>query len=146
MAKEIERKFLVTDDSYLKLATTSSHIIQGYISRRKEGTVRIRIRDDRAFLTIKGVTTGISRDEWEYEIPVCDAKAMLRATCEGTIIEKTRYIVPVEGFTWEVDCFESPKQFTIAEVELTDPTTNPPLPSFIGEDVSGNPAYYNSNL
>lgn len=146
MAKEIERKFLVTDDSYLKLATTSSHIIQGYITRRKEGTVRIRIRDDRAFLTIKGVTTGISRDEWEYEIPVCDAKAMLRATCEGTIIEKTRYIVPVEGFTWEVDCFESPKQFTIAEVELTDPTTNPPRPSFIGEEVSGNPAYYNSNL
>lgn len=146
MAKEIERKFLVTDDSYLQLASSSHHIIQGYISRRPEGTVRIRIRDDRAFLTIKGVTLGITRDEWEYEIPVADAYAMLRNTCEGTIIEKKRYIVDFKGFKWEIDCFDSPRKFTIAEVELSEQSITPPLPSFIGEEVSGNPAYYNSNL
>lgn len=146
MAKEIERKFLVTDDSYLRLAVASHHIIQGYVSRRPEGTVRIRIRDDRAFLTIKGLTNGISRDEWEYEIPVEDARSMLETVCEGNIVEKIRHIVPYGGLTWEVDKFVRPKQLVVAEVELPDQSIHPATPPFVGEEVSGNPAYYNSNL
>lgn len=147
MAKEIERKFLVIDDSYKSLATTAHHIIQGYVSRRKEATVRVRIRDDRSFLTIKGTTDGISRDEWEFEIPTTDAREMLRSVCEGNIIEKTRYIVPFNGMTWEIDQFINPVTLTIAEIELpSEDVSISPLPPFIGEEVSGNPAFYNSNL
>lgn len=146
MAKEIERKFLVTDDSYKQLASASHHIIQGYICRRIEGTVRIRLRDGHAFLTVKGKTDGITREEWEYEIPAADARAMLRHACQGNIVEKTRYLVPFGGLTWEVDCFISPCRMTVAEVELPSADFIPPLPPFIGKEVSGNPAYYNSNL
>ncbi len=146
MAKEIERKFLVTDDSYQSLATCSHHILQGYVSRRPEGTVRVRIRDDKAFLTIKGLTKGISRDEWEYEIPVSDAYDMLQRVCEGNIVEKVRCLVPYDGLVWEVDRFIRPRPFVIAEVELPDLSTRPSLPPFVGKDVSGDPAYYNSNL
>lgn len=146
MAKEIERKYLVTDDSYKRLAVASHHITQGYISRRKEGTVRIRLRDGRAFLTVKGVTDGITRNEWEYEIPADDAREMLSHVCQGNIVEKTRYLIPYEGLTWEVDSFTSPRLMTVAEVELPSPDFIPALPSFIGKEVSGDPAYYNSNL
>jgi adenylate cyclase len=147
MAKEIERKYLVINESYKEMAVKSVRIIQGYISRRKEATVRVRIKGDSAFLTVKGVTEGISRNEWEYEIPVDDATEMLRTACEGKVIDKVRYIVPCEGFTWEVDQFNGQlSPLTIAEVELPSADTNPVLPDFVGEDVSGNPAYYNSNL
>lgn len=147
MAKEIERKFIVTDDTYKQLATASRHITQGYISRRKEGTVRVRLLDDRAFLTVKGITEGITRNEWEYEISPDDAREMLRTTCEGNIVEKTRYIVPFGGLTWEVDNFTSPRPMTVAEVELPSECTQiTQLPPFVGEEVSGNPAYYNSSL
>jgi adenylate cyclase len=147
MAKEIERKYLVINESYKEMAVKSVRIIQGYISRRKEATVRVRIKGDSAFLTVKGVTEGILRNEWEYEIPVDDATEMLRTACEGKVIDKVRYIVPFEGFTWEVDQFNGQlSPLTIAEVELPSADTNPVLPDFVGEDVSGNPAYYNSNL
>lgn len=146
MAKEIERKFLVTDNSYKAMAVKSVHIIQGYLSRSREATVRVRIKDDHAFLTIKGITEGISRNEWEYEIPMADAREML-ANCEGTVIDKMRYIVPFEGFTWEVDEFGGKlAPLCIAEVELPSADASPILPPFVGADVSGNPAYYNSNL
>lgn len=146
MAKEIERKYLVTEDSYKQLATATLHIIQGYISRRKEGTVRVRISDNRAFLTIKGVTDGITREEWEYESPQADAREMLRTACEGNIIEKIRYLVPFGGLTWEVDQFFRPTPMTVAEVELPSPHVTPLLPPFVGKEVSGDPAYYNSNM
>jgi len=155
MAKEIERKYLVTDNSYKTMATSRYRIIQGYISRRKEGTVRIRVRDDRAFITVKGINDGISRDEWEYEIPLADAREMLATVCDGKIIDKTRYNVPFGGLNWEIDEFHgiadpmSPSpagDLTIAEVELPSVGSMPVLPPFIGQEVSGNPAYYNSAL
>lgn len=154
MAKEIERKYLVTDHSYRELATSVSRIIQGYISRRKEGTVRVRLRDDKAFLTIKGITDGISRDEWEYEIPSADARAMLAGVCEGKVIDKTRYLVPVDGLIWEVDEFhgianplgDPTEELTLAEVELPSADTDVKLPPFVGKEVSDNPAYFNSAL
>lgn len=147
MAKETERKFLVTDDSYKSLATSACHIIQGYISRRKEGTVRVRIKDDKAYLTVKGTTEGITRNEWEYEIPAKDAREMLSHSCEGACLSKIRHIVPYNGFIWEVDEFLGTlAPLVIAEVELPSSCTRPPLPPFIGQEVSGNPAYYNSNL
>lgn len=147
MAKEIERKFLVTDDSYTNLASRSVHIMQGYLCRRPESTVRVRIADNRAWLTVKGRNRGIERDEWEYPIPPEDAQAMLGRCADGNVIEKTRYYVPFGNLTWEVDRFAgSHEGLTVAEVEL--PCADCPIefPPFIGEEVSGNPRYYNSNL
>lgn len=147
MAKEIERKFLVSDDSYKLMASESHRIAQGYISRRKEGTVRVRILDDEAFLTVKGKNYGISRNEWEYPIPVEDAREMFRDVCEDPILEKTRWIVPYEGLIWEVDEFRGAlAPLVMAEVELPSADTPVSLPPFVGREVSGDPAYYNSNL
>jgi adenylate cyclase len=147
MAKEIERKYLVTNDSYKAKAINAINIKQGYISRKKEGTVRVRIKGDKAFLTIKGANKGIVRNEWEYEIPVMQAEEMLSFVCEGNIIDKTRYIIPYNGFTWEVDEFHGRlAPLVIAEVELPSADSKPSLPDFIGNDVSSDPKYYNSNL
>ena len=147
MAKEIERKFLVTDSSYRTMAHTSFKISQGYISRRKEGTVRVRVKGDKAFLTVKGANTGISRNEWEYEIALADATQMLETVVEGRPLEKTRYLVDYEGYTWEIDEFEGRlAPLVVAEVEMISADDNPPLPPFVGREVSGDPAYYNSNL
>lgn len=147
MAKETERKFLVRDLSFIDLATDRIVIRQGYISRRKEGVVRVRLWNDRAFLTIKGANRGATRDEWEYEIPAEDARDMLSRCAEGRVIEKVRYIVPFEGYTWEVDQFQGcHKGLTVAEVEVASEAEQPPLPSFVGEEVTGDPSYYNSNL
>ena len=138
MAKEIERKFLVTNDSYRHMATSSSHIEQGYLSRDPEATVRVRVRDDRAFLTVKGRNHGMVRDEWEYPIPVGDARIMLRRCARGSILQKRRYLVPFEGFTWEVDEFGGDHAgLVVAEVELPSADTVAPLPPFVGEEVTG---------
>lgn len=147
MAKEIEHKFLVKSDNYRLMANAAHRIAQGYISRRPEGTVRVRILDDRAFLTVKGKNDGLVRDEWEYEIPLADAAEMLDRTCEGKSLEKTRYIVDYEGFIWEVDEFHGAREgLVVAEVEVPSADTVFPLPPFVGEEVTGDPAYYNSNL
>lgn len=146
MALEIERKFLVNDESYKKLALRKHHIIQGYLSRRKDATVRIRIIDDFARITVKSVTVNATRHEWEYQIPLNDAKEMLEI-CEGNIIEKTRWIILDNGMTWEIDEFHQPKsKLTLAEVELDNEDSAISLPSFIGKEVTGIPVYYNSNL
>lgn len=147
MAKEIERKFLVTDDSYLALAISNARMMQGYLCRRPESTVRVRVTDGNAWLTVKGRNNGIVRDEWEYPVPADDAIEMLERCADGNIIEKTRYIVPFGGLTWEVDCFAGRLEgLTIAEVELPDADCPLQLPPFVGEEVSGDPRYYNSNL
>lgn len=147
MAKEIEHKFLVKSDNYRLTATSAHRIAQGYISRRPEGTVRVRILDDCAFLTVKGKNDGLVRDEWEYEIPLADAAEMLARTCEGKSLEKTRYIVDYEGFRWEVDEFHGAMEgLVVAEVEVPSADTVFPLPPFVGKEVTGDPAYYNSNL
>lgn len=147
MAKEIERKFLVKDDSYKDVASGKKHIIQGYLSTEIKATIRVRIVDDNAFLTVKGKNDGAVRDEWEYPIPVKDATEMLDRLTTGTVIEKTRYIVDYEGKRWEIDSFKSPVAgLVVAEIELTSADERFAIPPFIGKEVTGDPAYYNSAI
>ena len=105
MAKEIERKFLVKNSTFRELSTTATRIKQGYLSRLPEATVRVRIAGNKAFLTVKGKNHGCVRDEWEYAVPVADAEAMLDRCAQGSVISKTRYIVPDGTYNWEVDEF-----------------------------------------
>ena len=147
MAKEIERKYLVTDDSYRSMATECRHIKQGYLSREVEATVRVRIVDGRGYLTVKGKNRGATRDEWEYEIAAEDAEQMLARCCKGTVIVKNRYIVEHDGYDWEIDEYINPAGIpTVAEIELVSEEDRPALPGFVGTEVTGNPSYYNSNL
>ena len=146
MAKEIERKFLVKNLGYRNIAKSKYVIKQGYLSTNKEATVRIRIKDSSAFITIKGLSVGASRDEWEYAIPYEDALSMIKLS-SGNTIEKTRYIVEFEGYTWEIDEFEGRHNgLIVAEIELTDENETFPIPPFIGKEVTGNVKYYNSTL
>lgn len=143
MAKEIERKFLVLNDSYKESASSRSEIAQGYLSAYPHPTVRVRIRDRRGFLTVKSRNHGATRDEWEYEIPYDDALGMLELCDPASIIRKTRYIVGA----WEIDEFDGRhKGLTLAEIELRSEDESFELPDFIGEEVTGNPKYYNSSL
>ena len=147
---EIERKFLVTSDSYKQMAVARYHICQGYISREKTGTVRIRITDDKAYLTIKGKPAAghFARYEWEKEIDVQEAKELMHL-CQGTIIDKTRWIIPAkeEGLKWEVDEFHGKHEgLTLAEIELTSEEQEVEKPDFVGEDVTSDPRYYNANM
>lgn len=147
MAKEIERKFLVVNDSYKALSYKAINIAQAYISTDKRAVVRVRLCDGEAFLTIKGENKGIVRDEWEYPIPVSDAKEMLEHIATGAVISKTRYLLDFEGFKWEIDEFHSPLNgLTVAEIELPAADTTFKQPPFIGKEVTGNPAYYNSSI
>lgn len=147
MAKEIERKFLVKNSTFRELSVKSYGIMQGYLNRDPDATVRVRVRGTEAFLTVKGRNQGAVRDEWEYPVPVADAEAMLRRCCGGSLIEKTRHIVPFGGFEWEVDEFHGRHQgLVVAEIELPSSDAVFPLPPFAGEEVTGNPLYYNSNL
>lgn len=143
---EIERKFLIADlDAAVGAAVGSSEIAQGYLSTNPDATVRVRIRDNRGFITVKSKNHGIERGEWEYEIPATDARELLTLS-QTPVLRKVRYLVPFEGFTWEVDVFSNPAGLVLAEVELPSADTEPPLPSWLGPEVTGNPAYYNSNL
>ena len=147
MAQEIERKFLVKGE-YKQLATGSSHIVQGYISSRRGATVRVRIRDDRGYLTIKGASnaSGTSRYEWEREIPLADAEALMQL-CEPGIIDKTRHLVPCGHHVFEVDEFHGfHAGLVVAEVELADEHEPFECPPFLGEEVTGDRRYYNSEL
>lgn len=147
MAKEIERKFLVENSNFKAFSTCKHEIMQGYLSRRIDATVRVRVMDNKAFLTVKGRNHGVVRDEWEYEIPVDDARDMLQRCAEGSVISKTRYIVPFEGHTWEVDVFHGCHEgLAVAEIELPEANSPFALPPFVGQEVTGNPRYYNSNL
>ena len=146
MAKEIERKFLVKSDDWKKLATPTFYR-QGYLSSTKERTVRVRTVGEKGYLTIKGISTGISRTEFEYEIPVDEANAMLDELCERPLIEKNRSKVVFSGFTWEIDEFFGDNEgLIIAEVELKDENQTVEIPEWIGEEVSGDTRYFNSNL
>ena len=147
---EIERKYLVMSDSYKQMAVARYHICQGYISREKTGTVRIRITDDKAYLTIKGKPAAghFARYEWEKEIDVQEAKELMQL-CQGTIIDKTRWIVPAaeDGLKWEVDEFHGKHEgLTLAEIELTSEEQEVEKPDFVGEDVTSDPRYYNANM
>ncbi|MBP5469442.1 MAG: oxaloacetate-decarboxylating malate dehydrogenase [Candidatus Riflebacteria bacterium] len=144
---EIERKFLLKNDNWRSLSTKNIKIKQGYISTNPESTVRIRIADSKGFLTIKGKGNEIAHPEYEYEIPTKDAEEMFNLFCKKTGIEKTRYIVDFKGHKWEIDEFNGRhKGLILAEVELKSEVESVELPDWIGEEVTGNPKYYNSNL
>ena len=146
MGKEIERKFLVHPRKWSDLGA-GLIIRQGYLSASKLSSVRVRTYGDRGFVTIKGTTSDITRDEYEYEIPVNDANEILVNLCENPPIEKMRYRVVYKGHTWEVDEFTGANQgLTVAEVELKDAKESVELPDWIDREVSGDPRYYNSNL
>lgn len=147
MAIEIERKFLVTGE-YKSLSTSHSHIIQGYISSQKGRTVRVRIRDRKAYLTIKGPSRdgGLSRYEFEKEITLDEGLSLL-SLCEPGIIDKVRWLVPVGTHTFEVDeFFKENEGLVMAEVELISPDEQVQLPGFLGREVTGDRRYYNSSL
>lgn len=148
MALEIERKFLVSNDSWKASVIGSSKFIQAYLSHRPEGIVRLRITDGKAFLTIKGKTRGVKRHEWEYEIPLKDAYEMLENEIyEGSYLEKTRYFVEYMGEKWEVDEFHGKHEgLVLAEIELPEIDSKFTIPPFVGKEVSNDPRYFNSNL
>lgn len=146
MAYEIEHKYLVVDDSYKDLATGKVDIRQGYLNRNPDRTVRIRKMGNKGFLTVKSRNHGAKRMEFEYEIPGNDAEEILKLAEPG-IVEKTRYMVPFHGLLWEVDEFHGDLNgVTVAEVEIPDTDATYVKPPFIGEDITGNPEYYNSNM
>ena len=146
MGKEIERKFLVKDDTFRSLAEGTRYC-QGYLNRAKERIVRVRTIGNRGFLTIKGIATGATRVEYEYEIPVKEAEAMLDDLCEKPIIEKNRYKIDFKGLVWEVDEFFGENMgLVLAEVELEREDQPYIKPDWIGEEVTGDPKYFNSNL
>lgn len=146
MGKEIERKFLVKGDEW-KNAAKGIVYRQGYLSSLKERVVRVRTIEDKGFLTIKGITKGVSRSEFEYEISVDDANTMLDEICEKPLIEKKRYKVTRGALVFEVDEFFGENEgLIVAEVELKDEKQKVDLPDWIGAEVSGDPRYFNSNL
>ena len=146
MATEIERKFLVKDDSWRGLGPGSRYR-QGYLSTDHERTVRARVVAGKGYLTIKGKTVNAARAEYEYSIPLQDAEAILDELCERPLIEKTRYRIDYQGLVWEVDEFEGENAgLVIAEVELASADQAVSLPGWIGEEVTADPRYYNANL
>lgn len=146
MAKEIERKYLVKGDVWRKLAKGVTYR-QGYLSTVKERTVRVRTIGDQGFLTIKGVSVGATRAEYEYPVPAADANEMLTNLCEKPLVEKNRYKIPIGPVTWEIDEFLGDNEgLIVAEVELTDEAQKVELPEWIGQEVTGDPKYFNSNL
>lgn len=148
MAQEIERKFLVKDDSYRAMAYSSSRIKQGYICSMRGRTVRIRIRDGKGYLTIKGPSnaSGTSRYEWERELSLEEAEELMRL-CEPGMIDKTRYLVKAGDHVFEVDEFYGENQgLVVAEVELKSENEAFLRPDFLGEEVTGQVKYYNSFL
>ncbi len=146
MAQEIERKFLVADPSFLK-PLTGYQVKQGYIAGKERSAARIRIRDSSAFLTLKSETRGITRSEFEYEIPLADAEEMLETLCAPPHIEKTRYVVEWKGHTWEVDVFHGGNEgLIVAEIELAAADQAFEKPPWLGREVSQDVRYFNSNL
>lgn len=148
MAKEIERKFLVRDMSFKALAVRRADMAQGYLSTDADATVRVRVAGEQAWITVKSRNRDAVRDEWEYPVPVGDATDMIHTCCGTRIIEKTRYIVPAgNGLRWEVDVFHGRHEgLVVAEIELPSETASFDVPEFIGEEVTGDPRYYNSVL
>lgn len=146
MAHEIERKFLVVSDAY-RHASTGVLYKQGYLHAGTAPIVRVRICGEQASLTIKGATTGITRAEFEYEIPVPDAEQMLDRFCHPHFIEKMRYTMAFAGSTWEIDEFFGDNAgLVVAEIELTDEAASFVRPPWLGREVSDDPRYYNNNL
>ena len=146
MAKEIERKFLVAHQAWRESVNTIHVYRQGYLSYDSERTVRVRATEVTGYLTIKGITEGLTRDEFEYEIPLADALALLQL-CERPAIEKKRYIVPNGAHVWEIDVFEGVNEgLVVAEIELDSEDEAFDKPNWLGNEVSGDRKYSNSAL
>ena len=146
MGMEIERKFLLTNDGWRKLAE-GVYYRQGYLNRDKERTVRVRTINKKGFLTIKGIARGALRAEYEYEIPYKDGCEMLENLAEKPIIEKKRYTIDYKGFTWEIDEFcGNNRGLVVAEIELSSEDQHFQKPEWIGEEVTDDPRYFNSSL
>ena len=144
MATEIERKFLVTGSSWR--TRTPTYYCQGYLNRDKNRTVRVRIAGESGVLTIKGLTIGASRREYEYNIPVTDAKELL-SMCDGPMIEKMRHKIYHDGLTWEIDEFLGDNEgLVIAEVELVSESQVFISPDFLAREITHDDRYFNSNL
>ena len=146
MAKEIERKFLVQLSAWTP-QSGGKYYKQGYLNSQKERVVRVRIAGDKGQLTIKGITTGVTRVEFEYPSPVEDAGLMLDNLCEKPLIEKHRHKEVHGGKTWEIDVFHGENEgLVVAEIELTTEDEAFNRPAWLGEEVSSDPRYFNSNL
>lgn len=146
MSTEIERKFLITGDAWRGVGI-STVFRQGYLSTVKERTVRVRAAGDQGSITVKGITIGATRTEFEYSIPLADADAMLDELCERPIVEKTRHVVEVDGTIWEIDEFAGVNEgLIVAEVELDSIDQEVTRPDWIGDEVTDDPRYFNANL
>ena len=147
MPLEIERKFLLKNDDWRAQADQGTEYVQGYLVGSAQASVRIRIEGDAAFINIKSATLGVRRQEYEYPIPVSDARELLRDLCEQPLIEKTRYLIHAQDLCWEIDVFKGDNAgLVVAEVELESEQQAIPRPSWLGEEVSHDPRYYNVSL
>lgn len=145
---EIERKFLVDSMEFIEGAISKTKIVQGFLNTHPERTVRIRIKGEKGFITVKGISndSGTTRFEWESEIDIKDAEKLLQL-CEKGIIEKTRYLVPIGNHAFEVDIFDGEnKGLILAEVELNNENESIQKPNWLGNEVTGDVRYYNSQL
>lgn len=144
--REIERKFLLSNTAFLA-GQRGERMVQGYLARTDRTTVRVRLGDERAWLTIKGRAQGISRHELEYEIPPDHARLCLEEMCVGSLIDKTRYRVPHADHVWEIDVFHGDNAgLVVAEIELRSESEPFACPSWLGAEVTHDPRYYNANL
>ncbi len=147
MSVEIERKFLVEGDTWRSQVASESHIMQGYLASSPEVTVRVRVKGNQAFLTIKGESRGVARSEYEYSIPVVDAEEMLRDLAVLPPIDKVRHRIPLGGHVWELDVFAGENAgLVMAEIELSSEDEDFDLPDWAGQEVSDDQRYFNVNL
>lgn len=144
MATEIERKFLLKDSSWKELADKGTHYSQGYLVGSKHASVRVRVQGERGFINIKSATIDITRQEFEYEIPLNEATEMLATLCEKPLIDKVRYLIKNENHIWEIDVFSGDNDgLIVAEIELKDENENFIKPNWLGDEVSDDERYYN---
>ena len=147
MALEIERKFLLANEDWRPAATHSETLWQGYLTTNERCSVRVRVAGDLGYLNIKSTTLGVVRHEFEYAVPVAEARELLTLFCDGRSLGKTRYHVPVGAHLWEIDVFEGENAgLIVAEVELSAEDEEFERPSWLGEEVSADPRYYNTSL
>lgn len=147
MAIETERKFLLKNDSWRVAGIKGVFLKQGYLKNSPESVVRVRLAGETGYITVKGTTCNASRLEFEYTIPAVDAEEMLEKLCEKPLIEKTRYMVRVNGFEWSIDEFSGQNQgLVIAEIELATRDQVFTYPAWIGTEVTDDPRYFNSSL
>jgi adenylate cyclase len=147
MGIEIERKFLLRNDNWRAEADTGTRMRQGYFAGPQRASIRVRIEGDSANLNIKSAELGIRRIEYEYPVPLAEAEEMLDSLCEKPLVEKTRYHVSHAGADWEVDIFEGDNAgLVVAEIELPSEEAGFEKPEWLGEEVSGDPRYYNVSL